>query len=729
MLRNIKLSTQIGIGFGIVMVIFAGLAMFSQSRLNDLDAALSDLDRAHGLAISLSDLGAGASEAAFALESYIAGNTRDGGASVLDAMQAVRDVAQALADKSIPSAALISTTKVRHMAETEEFLRLHEARRAILTEVQATGIAGRQAITDLTEALERREAPMALLSARATENFLLARVRIDRFAASANPADLDGAKAAHSETLAQFGQMSGTALSVAERRLLATAQDGVAAFWDRAEAFLGLEPDRRAALAVVERTADEITALRDEVRAEVAAVNQSLADQAHGIVKTVVWSILGGLIVAILAAGLIGTALSVTLSRRFTTTLDQTRRLAEGDLSVTITGSEARDEMGQLARALVVFRENAAKRIEQEDQASRAQQAVAQLQTRVVRDIGTGLMRLQTGDTSYRIDSPTDDPFPVEYESLRQTFNSVTASLAEVLAGISDVAVQVRTGADEITGASRDLASRAETQAATLEQSASALNTLTESVRSTAILAQDAETASRANREIAENGAAIVREAVSAMENIRKSSNQITNIIGVIDEIALQTNLLALNAGVEAARVGDAGRGFAVIASEVRGLAQRTTDSAREIKALISESAVEVEAGSTLVGKTGQSLEQILQKAAEVADHMTAIARAAGQQSSGLGEVSVGVNQLEQVTQQNAAVAEETFAAASALEQRAEELRRAMAGFVIDTGRSMHRPNGIPRHLGAQARGAGHPVATVDFRARRLQSSLTEAQS
>jgi methyl-accepting chemotaxis protein len=190
-----------------------------------------------------------------------------------------------------------------------------------------------------------------------------------------------------------------------------------------------------------------------------------------------------------------------------------------------------------------------------------------------------------------------------------------------------------------------------------------------------------AQEASFGNQKGAERGTAIVQEAVSAMQGIEKGAEQITRIIGVIEDIAFQTNLLALNAGVEAARAGDAGRGFAVVASEVRLLAQRASESAREIKTLISDSTKGVEDGSVLVRRTGESLAEILGRAKDAAGLVADIAMAASEQARGLAEVNAGVNQLDHVTQQNSAVAEETSAAAAALKARSEELILALAGF------------------------------------------------
>jgi len=314
------------------------------------------------------------------------------------------------------------------------------------------------------------------------------------------------------------------------------------------------------------------------------------------------------------------------------------------------------------------------------------QRAEAAVQARVVRDISAGLERLAKGDLTQPIASAAQDPFPAEYDALRASYNSVLEQLGGIVAQIDTVATGVRAGSAEIDQAAQDLSSRAETQAATLEQSAAALTELTESVRAAAERAAAAEAATRDNHARAEGGSRIVRDAIDAMQAIEKSSEQITRIIGTIDDIAFQTNLLALNAGVEAARAGEAGRGFAVVASEVRGLAQRAAASAREIKGLIAESAGHVETGSHLVRRTGESLEDILGKARDVQGLMGEIAASAHEQAAALDEINTGVNHLDQVTQQNAAVAEQTTAAAASLKQKAGELVETLRHFSAHQG-------------------------------------------
>lgn len=358
--------------------------------------------------------------------------------------------------------------------------------------------------------------------------------------------------------------------------------------------------------------------------------------------------------------------------------------LARQDYQTNIPETDAQDDIGQLTRACIALRKDLldAAQLAEKASAAEADREHQRLElARVVHDLRNGLSRLAEGDLTGPIASTGDDPFPGEYDVLRQSYNVVLDRVSGVIDQVSVIARDVRDSAAEIADASRELSGRAETQAATLEESAAALTELTQSVASTAERASMAQEASFGNRTGAERGAGIVRDAVAAMQGIERGSDQITRIIGVIDDIAFQTNLLALNAGVEAARAGEAGRGFAVVASEVRLLAQRASESAREIKALISDSTQQVGQGSALVRHAGESLAEIVGRANDAASLVADIAMAASEQARGLAEVNSGVGQLDHVTQQNSAVAEETSAAAATLQSRSEELIIALSGF------------------------------------------------
>lgn len=350
-----------------------------------------------------------------------------------------------------------------------------------------------------------------------------------------------------------------------------------------------------------------------------------------------------------------------------------------------------------------------------EAEATRAAMEAAQKE--VVDALRVGLSELSEGNMTTKL----EEAFAPEYEGLRQDFNAAAQKLDEAMVAVIQNADSIRTEASEISTAADDLSRRTEHQAATLEETAAALTEITRSVGSAAKGAEEANRVVDEARENAEKSGGVVREAVNAMGEIESSSEQISRIIGVIDDIAFQTNLLALNAGVEAARAGDAGRGFAVVASEVRALAQRSSEAAREINDLISRSGSQVKRGVTLVGDAGEALEQIVASVGGIAEHVAAIAASASQQSSALDEINSAMNQLDQVTQQNAAMFEETTAASHALRSEASNLSSTMSRFRTSTV-----PSAAIRNEGTAGAGsaAGHGV-TQFVRAKSAGSSAS----
>jgi methyl-accepting chemotaxis protein len=304
-------------------------------------------------------------------------------------------------------------------------------------------------------------------------------------------------------------------------------------------------------------------------------------------------------------------------------------------------------------------------------------EATEKAQAEVVTSLADGLSRLARGDLTVTIDAELKGP----YGRIREDFNSAASSLRAVMGAVRSTTAIICSGADEIASAADDLARRTEQQAASLEETASALDQITATVKRSSTGAQDAFQVASDARAEAERSGGVVREAVNAIHDIQQSAGQISSIIGVIDEIAFQTNLLALNAGVEAARAGDAGKGFAVVAAEVRALAQRSAEAAKEIKALISASGQQVERGVGLVGETGKALNAIVERVASIDGLVSQIAQSAREQSAGLGEVNVAVNQMDNVTQQNAAMVGQATAAAAQLKREALELGELMGQF------------------------------------------------
>ncbi|HMP61864.1 MAG TPA: methyl-accepting chemotaxis protein [Phenylobacterium sp.] len=396
----------------------------------------------------------------------------------------------------------------------------------------------------------------------------------------------------------------------------------------------------------------------------------------------------GAVLLPLLAAGAIA-AISVLTTRRSVQQIaGATEQLARGDNEVNLDALARKDELGAIVRSLTVFRDNQIQmerlRVEQESTRAAAEEtrrqsaeAAAAEQASVVGALAQALDRLADGDLTYRLETN----FPGEYQKLRDDFNAAVAKLEEAMSAISATTSAITSGATEISSSADDLSRRTEHQAATLEETAAALDEITATVQKTSDGADRGREAVTSARADAERSGEVVRRAVSAMGQIEQSSQQIGQIIGVIDEIAFQTNLLALNAGVEAARAGEAGRGFAVVASEVRALAQRSAEAAKEIKDLIGASTAQVAGGVDLVGRTGAALQRIVEQVSEITQIVEEIAASSKEQAEGLAQVNTAVNQMDQVTQQNAAMVEQSTAASHALAREAAELARLMAQF------------------------------------------------
>ncbi len=411
--------------------------------------------------------------------------------------------------------------------------------------------------------------------------------------------------------------------------------------------------------------------------------------------------ILGGAAFAVVVSLLMNWLLTHDLAAPVVAMATAMKKIAGGDNTVAIPAIGRKDEVGQMAAAVETFKQAAIERLQLEERAVSAQQAVereraanetergqfAQQQATVVQSVATGLERLSAGELTFRL----DERFAAEYESLRADFNSAMQKLQETMKVVSNNAASIRSGAGEISSASDDLSRRTEQQAASLEETAAALDEITATVRKTADGARHAQSVVTAAKDDAERSELTVRDTVAAMSEIETSSQQISQIVSIIDEIAFQTNLLALNAGVEAARAGDAGRGFAVVAQEVRALAQRSAGAAKEIKTLISASTRQVTQGVNLVGETGKALERIVGQVSELNSVVTEIAASAQEQATGLQQVNVAVNQMDQTTQQNAAMVEQSTAASHSLAAESEQLAQLIGTFQIEKGVSSAR--------------------------------------
>jgi methyl-accepting chemotaxis protein len=292
-------------------------------------------------------------------------------------------------------------------------------------------------------------------------------------------------------------------------------------------------------------------------------------------------------------------------------------------------------------------------------------------------ETGNVMSALARGDLTQRMAGDYKGAFL----QLKQDANSMAEQIEAIAGRISSVTEAVRGATREIAAGITDLSTRTEHQASSLEETTASMEELSTTVRQNAENAQEANQVSEAARDVAVSGGEVADKAVLAMSRIEESSRQITDIVGLIQEIAFQTNLLALNASVEAARAGDAGRGFAVVANEVRALAQRAATASKEIKALIVNSDTQVKAGVELVNQAGASLGDIVSSVKKVADFVSEIAAASQEQSAGIDQVSNAITNMDEMTQQNAALVEETNAALNSAQAQLEDLRQAVGFF------------------------------------------------
>ncbi|MHA6732261.1 methyl-accepting chemotaxis protein [Devosia sp. A369] len=311
-----------------------------------------------------------------------------------------------------------------------------------------------------------------------------------------------------------------------------------------------------------------------------------------------------------------------------------------------------------------------------------ATEVTARRQT--VAAVGAGLAQLAEGNLTGTIDTP----FPPEFEALREALNGTVTRFADVVGQLRATSRSLKVATGEILSGANDLSERTTRQAATIEETSAAMDTLADTVATNARMAVDAAGKALAVSHSAAESGTVMAKANEAMERITTSSGKISNIIGLIDDIAFQTNLLALNASVEAARAGDAGKGFAVVAVEVRRLAQSAASASADVKALVEQSASEVRGGSLLVSDAATRLAAMQEAVQQNSALVEAIAKASGEQAAAIDEVSTAVRTLDEMTQHNAALVEETNAAIEQTEAQAQTLDRIVDIFVIEERRA-----------------------------------------
>ena len=475
---------------------------------------------------------------------------------------------------------------------------------------------------------------------------------------------------------------------------------------------------------------DLLKTAEDRVAAEFLSATHAVANEDrsafHGIA-----AVSAAVLLLVLAMTIVVVR---SITRPIARLLPTMSELAKGNHGVEVADTERGDEIGEMAKAVMVFREagieNTRLQAQTKEQESRSlrERATAEAKImadldaavgglvkaamagdfsqrvplegkqgtirnladamntmcenmgKVMNDLVTMLSSLAEGDLMQRISGSYQGMFG----TLKDRANTTAETLSSTVSGITAAVKEVTNAAAEISTSTTDLSQRTEEQAASLEETSASMEEMSGTVKSNAENAQRANQLAAGAREVADRGTAVVADTVEAMGRIEKSSSKITAIIGVIDEIARQINLLALNAAVEAARAGEAGRGFAVVASEVRSLAQRSSQAAKDISDLISNSSAQVKDGADLVNRTGESLKEIVDAIRKVADIVGHIATASAEQSTGIDQINKALTQMDEVTQQNSALVEENAATAKTLEEQAEAMTRQVTFFRID---------------------------------------------
>jgi methyl-accepting chemotaxis protein len=522
-------------------------------------------------------------------------------------------------------------------------------------------------------------------------------------------------------------------------KLTKTSDGQVQAFWRSVEGELlpALERnDQAGAERAYNKATETYTAHRaiiDEVVSDANELNASIEAEAKARGQTVLVAtsgVVGGLLVFLICGIVFINRRAVRPITQLTKTMTE---ISSGHVDVDVPRTKRGDEIGEMARSVLVFRDNLVRvrtlEMEQKEAERRSamereaatqkmavefesavgglvQAAVAgdfsqrvdlQGKTGMVLNIGTALNSLCTnvakalddlimmlnalavGDLTRRITADYRGNFAVLTDNANMTAERIAATIAEIKASASEVA----SASGEISASTSDLSRRTEEQAASLQETSASMEEISAIVRKNAENARAANASARSTREVADRGGLVVAKAVDAMAKIEDSSRRISEIIGVIDEIARQTNLLALNAAVEAARAGEAGRGFAVVAAEVRSLAQRSSQAAKDITDLISKSNGQVQEGVDLVNQTGTSLNGIVDSINKVAEIVAEIANASAEQAGGIEQVGKALAQMDEVTQQNSALVEENAATARTLEDQAKAMDERVAFFKI----------------------------------------------
>ncbi|MFN3613269.1 MAG: methyl-accepting chemotaxis protein [Rubrimonas sp.] len=726
MLNSLSVRARLFAGFGLVLVMMSGLAGFSVMAVSGIGSVFGGFRSEARLAAALNDIYKDMAKTRLSDLAYRSNADPAVAEEVLRHVENMRTDVRRVAGVATDAARqaeirAVSDALEAYAADFAAFNEATVAREALVAEAGRLGIEHRRNIGKLHGLLDERGVEsLAYRALRASELFLVTRVRVDRFFGGMPESEFDTASKPLADTLSALESLPMALLTTEEREIARTSIEGVQTFRSVIDAARDAELLRRQRIAALDIVAE------DFVEAAVAADDSAMAAQDALGVETegrIAASMTTTMAVAG-AAVVVGLALATLIGRWIGGAIGamagSMRQLADGDLRVSVNGAEYEHELGQMARALQRFKENA-----QRVQNLEAEQAAAR--TAAMRELasafGTAVEAASRGDFSTRVQARFDDEslnalveglnrmmadvsaamtettrvmgrvaegdlshrmngrFEGVFAALQQDVNATVERLAELVSAIAVVSDEIAAASEEIASGATQVSSRAEQQAAAVEETSATMTEMASSISSSAESAQRAAALVRENAARADGGRSVADAAQDAMRRIEQSSERITDIVAIIDSIAFTTNLLALNASVEAARAGEVGRGFAVVAAEVRTLAGRTAESAKEIRALIDESAVHVKDGVQQVGETQTALNAIARGASDVTSAIDEVSMAAREQASGASEITSAINQIDQLTQANAALAEESASSAAGLAEQTAKLKGLVSSF------------------------------------------------
>jgi methyl-accepting chemotaxis protein len=603
------------------------------------------------------------------------------------------------------------------------------------TELDPTGPALAEALEALAgKAAQGGSSDLSILSNQALLHVMQARLYVNMALGRHDDAIVEKATKAFDDLHKVVEQMSNTIGADAFKADLAQMASLAATYHDAAQRAQQnddaiFELLNKAMLEGGTKIAGDAKAIRESAEADESTIGKEMTAMMEMSSDLMLIVGLAGLVIGGVLAWLVGSAIARPIVRM----TDAMTKLAGGDLEAAIPALEKRDEIGAMAKAVQVFKNNGIEKQRLEATAKEEQdrqRKAEEDQRRIEQAAGDEIAKLVTaaaaGDLTQRIDTAAKTGFfkalgegmnklvdavasavgevvtvmssmaqgdlskrisgdyQGEFLKLKTDANTTAEKLAEIVGQTVEGMANIKASTTEIATGATDLSSRTEEQVASLEEIAASIRQLNSTVQQSAENAGQASQLAMAARTSAEGGGEVAGAAVKAMGEIEQSSQKISDIVGMIDEIAFQTNLLALNAAVEAARAGEAGRGFAVVAGEVRALAQRSSQASKEIKALITNSNSQVKQGVELVNKAGNTLGEIVTSVKRVSDIVAEIAAANKEQSASVGEVQEAIGQIEQATQQNAALVEETTAALGSADNQVQAVTDVIGFFKSD---------------------------------------------